>query len=562
MALGALDDPAQVTPALGSVERKLVVVDNFEQVLDAAPDLSRVLAASPEAKIVVTSRAPLRIAAEHELALTPLARGPAVALFLRRARAVDSRLAPDEAVVAQICARLDGLPLAIELAAARAKILSPAAMLQRLERRLDLLSSGPRDAPPRQQTLRGAIGWSYDLLDPAARRLFAQLGVFAGGFTLEAAELVCGFDALDGIAALVDHSLLSRDGERFRMLETIREFALEQPAEDGAVRDRHARAYAQLLRGADEGMRSADVADWQARLDGDHDNLRAGLRHATATGDADTALSLTVAAVRYWGTRGHVAEGRALAEAALRLDGGAGELRMHAVNGAGFLAAEQGDFAAAREHFEASLTLARSLGARDRFAGALTNLATLAMYAADYETAVARYEEATAIARELGDERALSLASQNLGIAHEGAGHRARAIEALEESVALAQRAADPGHLSSTQRTLARVLLDEDRPRALALLHESLEHAQRLADRNAIVECLETAAAAASDPVLLGAAEALRAESGAVRQPDEQAWFTRVEARLQDPAARAEGAALKPDEAVARAKAHLRGQSL
>ena len=292
VALGALDDPAQVTPALGSVEGRLVVVDNFEQLLDAAPDLARLLAAAPDAKLLVTSRAPLRIAAEHELALTPLASEPAVALFVRRARAVDARLTLDEAAVAEICARLDGLPLAIELAAARAKILTPAAILARLERRLDLLSAGPRDAPPRQQTLRAAIGWSYDLLDPEAQRLFAQLGVFAGGFTLAAAELVCGPGALDGIAVLADHSLLSRDGERFRMLETIREFALEQLTESDTVRDLHARAYAQLLRGADEGMRSADVARWQARLDADHDNLRAGLRHAVAAGDAATALTL------------------------------------------------------------------------------------------------------------------------------------------------------------------------------------------------------------------------------------------------------------------------------
>jgi tetratricopeptide (TPR) repeat protein len=520
------------------------------------------LAAAPEAKIVVTSRAALRIAGEHELALAPLAPEPAVALFIRRAQAIDARFAADQTVAAELCARLDGLPLAIELAAARTKILAPAAILERLERRLDLLSGGPRHAPPRQQTLRGAIAWSFELLDPDARRLFARLGVFAGGFTLEAAELVCGPDALDGIAALADHSLLSRDGERFLMLETLREFALEQLPAGDDVRDRHARAFARLFEGADEGMRSASVAAWQARLDADHDNLRAGLRHAVATGDADSALRLTNACAHYWATRGHVAEGRALAEAALQLDGGADELRMHAVNGAGILTAEQGDFIAAREHFEAALGLARRLGARDRIAGTVTNLANLAMYAADHETAVRRYQEATEIARELGDERALSLAIQNLGIAHEGAGQHARAIAALEESVALAERAADPGHLASTQRTLARLLLDHDRPRALALLRDSLTVADDLADRNAIIESLETTAAAAGDPALLGAAEALRTASGAIRPPDEQAWFDRVEAQLADPAQRAAGTHLTPDEAIARAKAHLNRQAL
>ena len=200
------------------------------------------------------------------------------------------------------------------------------------------------------------------------------------------------------------------------------------------MRDRHARAYAALLDGADEGMRGPDVSAWQTRLDAEHDNLRAALRHAVAVGDAETALRLTVAGVHYWATRGYVAAGRALAEAVLRLPAGPAALRMHAVNGAGVLAAEQGDFTAAREHFEAALALARTLGARDRIAGTVTNLANLALYAGDHETAVRRYEEATVIARELGDERALSLAIQNLGIAHEGAGQRARAIAALRRA--------------------------------------------------------------------------------------------------------------------------------
>jgi tetratricopeptide (TPR) repeat protein len=235
---------------------------------------------------------------------------------------------------------------------------------------------------------------------------------------------------------------------------------------------------------------------------------------------------------------------------------------MHVENGAGVLAAEQGDFAAARAHFETALETARALAHRPRIAGTVTNLATLAMYAGDYEAAVARYEEASVVSRALGDERQLSLAMQNVGIAHEGAGHRDRAIEALEESLALARRVADPSHLASTQRSLARVLLEEDRERALALLHESLEIAHDLGDRNAIVEALETAAAAVADPQLMGAAAALRAEAGAIRQPDEEAWFERAEAALRETlgedafrAALAEGGTLGVDDAVARALA-------
>ncbi len=245
------------------------MVDNFEQLLDAAGELSVLLNASPRSKLVVTSRAPLRLAAEHELALGPLAAEPAAALFLRRARAVDPRLQlsnGDEPLIARICDRLDGLPLAIELAAARIKVLSPAEILDRLSRRLDLLSAGPRDAPQRQQTLRAAIGWSYDLLDAETKRLFCELGVFNGGFTLVAAEAVCGPAALDGIAALTDHSLLARGSDRrFTMLETVREYALERLEQSGRldeVRDHHARAYVELLAGAEDGMVGAELPQW------------------------------------------------------------------------------------------------------------------------------------------------------------------------------------------------------------------------------------------------------------------------------------------------------------
>ena len=247
-ALATLDDPAlvpsEIAQALGASEGEglsaalaaselLLVIDNFEQLLDAAPELSRILAASPRSKLVVTSRAALRIGGEHELAVPPLASAPSTDLFLRRARAFDPRLTlgeGDEQRIEQICARLDGLPLAIELAAARMKVLTPAAILERLGRRLDLLSSGSRDAPARQQTLRAAIGWSYDLLEPSAQTIFERLGVFSGGFTLEAAEAVCGFDALDGIAALVEHSLLTSRSGRFEMLETVREYAHDRLA--------------------------------------------------------------------------------------------------------------------------------------------------------------------------------------------------------------------------------------------------------------------------------------------------------------------------------------------
>ncbi|RKQ87271.1 putative ATPase [Solirubrobacter pauli] len=572
VTLGALEDPAlvgaELEAAIGETAGRelLVVVDNFEQLLDAASSLNAILTASPRTKLVVTSRAPLRLAAEHELALPPLAAEPAVALFLRRARAVNPRLEPDgtEPLVAEICRRLDGLPLAIELAAARIKVLSPQEILDRLARRLDLLSAGPRDAPQRQQTLRAAIGWSYDLLDADAQRLFRELGVFSGGFTLAAAEAVCGPQALDGIAALADHSLLTPADGRFAMLETVREYALEQLGDDQDVRDRHARAYVHLLAEAEDGLVSPQQRDWLERLDADHDNIRAALRHTIAVHDGDTALALVAPLWRYWLLRGGVSEGRELCRGALALDGGTAEARLRTANGAGILAAEQGDFDAARGHFEAALEPARELGLRDREARIVSNLGVLAVYRSDFETAIALYGEATGIARELGDERAVSLYTQNLGIVHDEVGNVQEAIARLEESVAIARRVAEPAHLTSTEESLARVLFDTDEARAIELLRLALTRAHEIGDSYGIVGCLETAAAAASrrdDPHagarLWGAADALRETRGTTRQPDERRFGERVEAELRAAlgtpgyeAAVAEGAALALDDAV------------
>jgi predicted ATPase/DNA-binding SARP family transcriptional activator len=569
VALGALEQPEQVgaelEAALGDVDARelLLVIDNFEQLLDAAGEVARVLDASPRSKIVVTSRAPMRLGAEHELALGALAREPATALFIRRARAVDPRLKlDDQPEIARICAKLDGLPLAIELAAARIRVLTPAEILDRLSRRLDLLSAGPRDAPVRQQTLRAAIGWSYDLLDPASRTLFSRLSVFAGGFTVALAEEVCGRDALDGIQALADRSLLTRDRDgRFGMLETVREYALERLEAGDAVRDRHARAFAKQLTGVGERLEGPELPDSLARLDADHDNIRAALRHATARGDAATALALVGPMWRYWVMRGNVAEARALADAALALPGGPPPLRMSAANGAGVLAAEQGDFAAARRYFEESLTLARAQGARRDESRVAGNLGVLAVYAGDDEEAIRRYEDAAAIARELGDDRSLGLLLQNLGLVHAGTGNRAEAIALHEESLVTAAPSGDPALVASIQRSLARVLIDEDRRRAHELLRETLGDSHAMADAYGLTHCFETAAALAADPLtgarLWGAAGALRTAAGGTRQPDEVAFAERVEGTLRNavgPAAFtsavAEGAALSQAEAV------------
>ena len=596
--LGAIDEPDRVLPAIARAlefpeddgeprpealagfiaERELLLVaDNLEQVVDAAPELGEILAASPRSKLVTTSRAPLHLAGEHELPVPPLAGEAARELFVARARAVDPRLelsTEDAECVERICARLDGLPLAIELAAARSKVLSPPAILDRLEQRLDLLTAGPRDAPARQRTLRAAIGWSYELLDEEARTLFTELGVFVGGWTLETAEAVAGPDALDGITVLVDQSLVTRHGDRFEMFESIRAYALEQLAAAGGLehaRRRHARAFAALTEQAESGIKGPAQAEWFARLDADAENLRAAAAWALTDGDTDTALRLAGGIVRFWAARGALTERREVLATALGAGAGSPGPRVNALQAAGVMAAEGGDFDAAGDHFNAALHLARAVSDRARVARLQSNLGTLAMYAGDHEQAVRRYEEAAVISREIGDPLGLSLVTQNLAIAHDGVGRRDRAIALLEESVELARRAGDPAHTASALRTLARVLLagDADRARAMELIRESLSHSLSLGDRPGMIECLETVAGEAAHEgdartgaLLVGAAEAARAAAGAIRQPDETAWVEETTASLRSAlgpeafeTARAEGVALPLEAAAERALA-------
>ena len=424
--------------------------------------------------MLVTSQAALRLTGEHEVALAPLADEPAVELFVRRARDVD----PADPAIAEICARLDGLPLAIELAAARSRLLSPAAILERLGRRLDLLTGGPRDAPERQRTLRAAIEWSHDLLDEPERLAFARLGVFVGGWTLEAAEAVAG-DVLDELEALVDRSLVVRAGDRFAMLETIHEFARERL--DDAVRDRHAAWALELAEAAETGLEGADQAVWMRRLDAERENLHRGRR----VGDAETAQRIAGALWRFWIARGAVAEGRRLVDAALAAGVAEPAAGTRALNAAGVLAGAAGDHDAAREAFTSALACAREAGDRRREARVVTNLGVLDVFASDYAAAQDRYEAAAAIWRETGDVRGLSIVTQNLAIVHEVRDELDRAAELLEESVELARVAGDPAHVASTLHVLGSLLARRGEvDRAVPLVLESLETRARASRRS------------------------------------------------------------------------------
>ena len=334
VALGSLTDPGLVSSEIGQAigapddvggflrdRELLLLLDNFEHLLPAAATVAELMATASGLRVLATSRAPLRISGEVEYPLDPLDPPDAVGLFVERARAVGRHIEPD-ATIEAVCARLDSLPLAIELAAARTRLLAPEALLARLERALPLLTDGPRDAPLRQRTLRATIEWSYDLLDAESRRLLPRLAVFAGSFPIGAAESVC--DAkLSELSALVDLSLLKLLGdERLLMLETIREYGLERLAQSGEAetfRTRHAEAFVRLAETAYD-LRDQAEAEWSSRLDRDHDDLRAALDWLSKT-HPDAALGLAGTLGWFWFTRGYLSEGDARLRAALTASG-------------------------------------------------------------------------------------------------------------------------------------------------------------------------------------------------------------------------------------------------
>jgi predicted ATPase/class 3 adenylate cyclase len=479
-------------------KRALLVLDNCEHLLAAGPWVAELLAACPPIKVLATSRAPLRLAAEVEFPVPPLStpdparlpgreelsRYDAVALFVQRARAVrpDFALTDETApAVAALCRRLDGLPLALELAAARVKALPPGILLARLGSRLALLTGGARDLPPRHQTLRAAIDWSYRLLTGDEQTLFRRLAVFAGGCTLDAAEAVCApaggaADAvLDGIAALVDKSLLRRleaAGEaRLALLETVREYALEAldaSADAAAVRRRHADFYLHLAEAAEPALFGPGQADWLRRLDAEHDNLRAALGWLTETQASDDGLRLAGALWVYWWMRGHFEEGRTRLAALLAEAGptAPAAVRARALRGVGGLAAAQGNLGAAGAAYEESLALSREAGDPAGVAWALVLLGNLARYRGDYARAHGQYEESLALRRALADRRGVAHASMYLGTVLCARGETAQAGALLQESLDLYRALGDAWGTASALTTLGEWALATGDPSA------------------------------------------------------------------------------------------------
>jgi predicted ATPase/transcriptional regulator with XRE-family HTH domain len=534
--------------------RLLLVLDNFEHLLPAASTIATLVAHCPALKILVTSRAPLRLHGEHVFSVPPLqlpdldrlpplatlAATESLALLTQRARAIrlDFALTPANArPLAEICVRLDGLPLAIELAAARTRLLSPQDILSRLDDRLTLLQDAAPDLPARQRTLRDTVAWSYDLLAPQTRELFQRLAVFAGGATLPAIAAVCGAaapasDVLDEIGVLVDHSLLRQEsagnGEpRFAMLETLREFGLDRLRASGkeeTTRHAHAAYFLALAEAADRSLAGPDQPHWLARLEADHDNLRVALAWTIDHGDGMVGLRLASALWWFWETRGHYEEGRGWLGSALAA--GSTELGPHrakALFGAGVMTYRQGDTDSATALQEEALACFRALGDRQGAAWSLAFLGLIANARGELARAAALHTESLSLARALDDRLVIAGSLSNLGEVELSRGDLARAAALFEEALDIGL---ELGNLLSVARTfdnLGRVALGRgDLVRAGEMFRAGLAMFWMLGDRRGIASSLEglAAVAATGQPsqaaLLFGVAAALRE---AIRAP-------------------------------------------
>jgi predicted ATPase/DNA-binding CsgD family transcriptional regulator len=533
----------------------LLLLDNFEHLLDAWEGLAFLLGVCPHLKVLVTSRALLRLSAEYHYPVPPLtlpdlhnlppltflAQVEAVRLFVARAQAVrpDFALTPANAMtVAAICHRLDGLPLAIELAAARARLLSPTDMLARLERSLALLTGGPTDSPPRHHTLRATIDWSYDLLQPHEQQLFQRLAVFAGGCTPQSVGEVCGGpqtseeDLLHTLTSLLDNSLIRQEGgeiqsDRFYMLETLREYAMERLTaghEAEPIRRAHALHFMTLAEEAEPRLVTNEQPGWLVRLEQEHDNIRAALTWALGANgsegaDAEIGARICAGYWRFWLIRGHLSEGRRWLETALRnAQSLPPALRARTLNAAGRLVLRQGDYTSAQAMLEESLALRRDLGDVRGEMQTLDNLGMVALYRNDLTQAQQRLEQSLAGWRSLDDKHGMANALNRLGVVLRYQGDFEQAAAYYQECLALAREQHDYFPTAAALHNLGQMAHHQgDDVTAHPLLVESLFMVRQMNDRPNISVALTDLAgvwATQGQPEraarLFGAAEALR----------------------------------------------------
>jgi predicted ATPase/class 3 adenylate cyclase len=496
----------------------LLVLDNFEHLMPAATHVNALMERAGEGvRVLVTSRAPLRLGFEQEVPIRSLEASDAIGLFVERARRADPTFGltdDNRNAVAEICAHLDGLPLGIELAASRIGLLPAAAIADQLTRRLDLPGAGPRDLPARQRTLADAIAWSYGFLDEPARRLLERLSVFAGGFRLAEVEAVggpageLGADPIDALSSLVEQSLVEplpgADVARFRLLETIQRFAGTRLAERGDVaqtRDRHARAYLVLAEEAAGHLPSRHQRPWLDRMTADHDNLRAAFGWALEQDDAELSHRLLAASWRFWQFRGHVTEGLARASEVLAMPGAdvATAWRMRAHEAAGGVAWWAADIPGADAHYRHQLAIARELGDKRGIADASFNLVhtQFLVNPDDRESLEAAREEAAAIYRELGDEMWLARLSWTAAYPLAFVGQVDAARQIIDEALVVFEREEDDFYIALVAGAMGGIaLMERDVPTALRDGVRSLQANQSMGDVASITLMLRAAAAA------------------------------------------------------------------
>jgi predicted ATPase len=575
----------------------LLVLDNFEHLLTAAPVVSELVGRCRQLTVLVTSRAPLCLGGEHRFPVPPLPlpeaeilasgnfpehRSPAVELFLQRAQAVMPTFEltdTNAATVERICRRLDGLPLAIELAAARVKLFPPQALLARLDRGLQLLTGGARDLPERQQTLRDAIGWSYDLLDPAEQALFHRLAVFAGGCSLEAAEAICGPDedervessVLETLASLVDNSLLVSRSEslvrqdedeqpRFTMLETIREYALERLVSNGEAEEaqrKHARYYVELAEVAQPvASKRWDLVEWRSkftRIERERDNLRAALGWAVQNREVETGARLALALWWFWIERSYLSDGRRWMERLLALDGTGGptggtqrklpaRTKARLLHVSGILSMVQGDHERAVALHEEAISMYREMGHKKGESASLRELGFVAYELGDYERAVRLQEQSLVLAREFATTFSIAWSLRALGDAVREQGDLVRARVLLEESLALSRGKEYAWSIARTLASLGSVECQAgEYALAWRLYKESLELGRRIGQNLTILRCLEglSRVAVAQGRMeraawLCGAAAAVREDRGWPLPPAKRAEHERTVAAVRE----------------------------
>ncbi len=525
-ALGIKDmggQPLRDTLRLALHDRHmLLVLDNFEQIMPAATLVVDLLEASPGLKVLVTSRAALNLRGEQQVPLVPLPLPdpcrndtgapesllsyPSIQLFVERAQSINPTFALTEEnaeAVAAICARLDGLPLAIELVAARSKLLPPRALLSRLDKTLGLLKGGSQDMPARHQTMRDTIAWSYDLLDEGERALFARMGAFPGGFTMSAAEAVCNAygdlqcEVVDGLESLLDKSLIKQAGTsheeaRFTMLETIREYALEQLdrlGETESIRLLHAEYYLALTERAEPELRGPQQVSWLDRLEQEHDNLRSALRWTLDHGKPEIAARIGGGLWHFWYIRGYLGEGRGWLEEALEKGGDTlpSPIKWLVYHGAGRLATGQSDYGQATALLNEGLTIARTLGDPERTARSLYQLAAVLMYKGDYERSWAIQEETLALYESIGSRWNVAVTIGFMGTLTLYQGDFEQATTLLRTSIAQLRELGEHWYVALELGSLCHAVRRQgDLEQAEAIANESIAIFRELGDKRAM----------------------------------------------------------------------------